>query len=40
MDLAPFVGAPPNVAKELAQELVTAGNNNKLTITPDGTGSP
>jgi hypothetical protein len=40
MDLAPIVGAPPNVAKELAQELVTAGNDNKLTITRDGTGSP
>jgi hypothetical protein len=40
MDLAPIVGAPPNVAKELGQELVTAGNDHKLTITRDGTGSP
>lgn len=40
MDLAPIVGAPPNVAKQFAQELATAGNDNKLTITPDGTGSP
>ncbi|TFG88335.1 MAG: hypothetical protein E4H18_02410, partial [Hyphomicrobiales bacterium] len=40
MDLAPIVGAPPNVATELAQELVTAGEQNKLTLTPEGTGSP
>jgi hypothetical protein len=40
MDLAPIVGAPPNVAKQFAQELATAGNDNKLTITPDGTSSP
>lgn len=39
LDLAPIVGAPANVAQELAQELVTAGKNNKLTITPNGTGS-
>jgi hypothetical protein len=40
MDLAPIVGAPPNVAKQFAQELAAAGTDNKLTITPDGTGSP
>ncbi len=40
MDLAPIVGAPPDVAKNLAQELVTAAGANKLTLTPDGTGSP
>ena len=40
MDLAPIVGAPPNIAKQFAQELAAAGSNNKLTITPDGTGSP
>jgi hypothetical protein len=40
MDLAPIVGAPPNVAKELAQDLVSAGKDNHLTLTPDGTGSP
>jgi hypothetical protein len=40
MDLAPIVGAPPNIAKQFAQELATAGTDNKLTITPDGTGSP
>jgi len=40
MDLAPIVGAPPNIAKQFAQELAAAGNNNKLTIMPDGTGSP
>jgi hypothetical protein len=40
MDLAPIVGAPPNVAKELAQDLVSAGKDNNLTLTPDGTGSP
>ncbi|MGC2342282.1 MAG: hypothetical protein WA453_12010 [Methyloceanibacter sp.] len=40
MDLAPIVGAPPNIAKQFGQELATAGNDNKLTITPDGTGSP
>lgn len=40
MDLAPIVGAPPNIAKNLAQELVTAANANKLTLTPEGTGSP
>ncbi len=40
MDLAPIVGAPPNVATQLAQELVTAGEQNKLTLTPEGTGSP
>jgi len=40
MDLAPIVGAPPNVATELAQELVTAGEQNKLTLTPEGSGSP
>jgi hypothetical protein len=40
LDLAPIVGAPPNLAKQFAQELATAGNDNKLTITPDGTGSP
>jgi hypothetical protein len=39
LDLAPIVGAPANVTQELAQELVTAGKNNKLTITPNGTGS-
>ncbi|HEY6656700.1 MAG TPA: hypothetical protein VI038_07710 [Methyloceanibacter sp.] len=40
MDLAPIVGAPPNIAKQFAQELAGAGSDNKLTITPDGTGSP
>jgi hypothetical protein len=40
MDLAPIVGAPPNIAKQFAQELAAAGPDNKLTITPDGTGSP
>jgi len=40
MDLAPIVGAPPDIAKNLAQELVTAAGANKLTLTPDGTGSP
>jgi hypothetical protein len=39
LDLAPIVGAPANVSQELAQELVAAGKNNKLTITPNGTGS-
>jgi hypothetical protein len=39
LDLAPIVGAPPNVGKVLAQWLVSAGKDNKLTITPDGTGS-
>ena len=29
----------PNVAQELAQALVAAGKDNKLTITPNGTGS-
>jgi len=38
--LAPIVGAPPNIAKQFAQELATAGTDNKLAITPDGTGSP
>jgi hypothetical protein len=38
-DLAPIVGAPANVSQEFAQELVAAGKNNKLTITPNGTGS-
>jgi hypothetical protein len=40
MDLAPIVGAPPDIAKQFAQELAAAGTGNKLTITPDGTGSP
>jgi len=40
MDLAPIVGAPPNIAKQFAQELAAAGSDNRLTITPDGTGSP
>src|SRR5262245_19705606 len=40
MDLAPIVGAPPNIAKQFAQQLAAAGSDNKLTITPDGTGSP
>ena len=40
MDLAPIVGAPPDIAKQFAQELAAAGTDNKLTITPDGTGSP
>jgi hypothetical protein len=40
MDLAPIVGAPPNIAKQFGQELAAAGRDNKLTITPDGTGSP
>jgi len=40
MDLAPIVGAPPKLAKQFAQELAGAGSDNKLTITPDGTGSP
>jgi hypothetical protein len=40
LDLAPIVGAPPNIAKQFAQELAAAGADNKLTITPDGTGSP
>ena len=40
MDLAPIVGAPPNIAKQFAQELAGAGSDNKLTITPDGTRSP
>jgi hypothetical protein len=40
MDLAPIVGAPPDIAKQFAQELAAAGTGNKLTITPDSTGSP
>lgn len=40
MDVAPIVGAPPNIAKELAQDLVSAGKDHNLTLTPDGTGSP
>jgi hypothetical protein len=40
MDLAPIVGAPPDIAKDLAQEMVAAGSANKLTITPEGTGAP
>jgi hypothetical protein len=40
MDLAPIVGAPPTIAKQFAQQLAAAGSDNKLTITPDGTGSP
>jgi hypothetical protein len=40
LDLAPIVGAPPDVAKVLALWIVSAGKDNKLTITPDGTGSP
>ena len=39
LDLAPIVGAPANVTEEFAQALVAAGKNNKLTITPNGTGS-
>ena len=39
LDLAPIVGAPANVPQELAQALVAAGKDNKLTITPNGTGS-
>ena len=39
LDLAPIVGAPANVAQELAQALAAAGKDNKLTITPNGTGS-
>lgn len=39
LDLAPIVGAPANVSQELAQALVAAGKENKLTITPNGTGS-
>ena len=39
LDLAPIVGAPANVTEEFAQQLVAAGKNNKLTITPNGTGS-
>ncbi|HSA67153.1 MAG TPA: hypothetical protein VLE24_05760 [Methyloceanibacter sp.] len=38
--MAPIVGAPPDIAKQFAQELAAAGADNKLTITPDGTGSP
>ena len=38
LDLAPIVGAPANVAQELAQALVAAGKDSKLTITPNGTG--
>jgi hypothetical protein len=40
MDLAPIVGAPPDVGKNLAQEMVAAAGANKLTLTPDGSGSP
>jgi hypothetical protein len=40
LDLAPIVGAPPDIAKQFARELAAAGADNKLTITPDGTGSP
>ena len=40
MDLAPIVGAPPDIGKNLAQEMVTAAGANKLTLTPDGSGSP
>jgi hypothetical protein len=40
LDLAPIVGAPPDIAKQFAQALAAAGADNKLTITPDGTGSP
>jgi hypothetical protein len=40
MDLAPIVGAPPDIGTNLAQEMVTAAGANKLTLTPDGSGSP
>jgi hypothetical protein len=39
LDLAPIVGAPADVSQEFARELAAAGKNNKLTITPNGTGS-
>jgi hypothetical protein len=39
LDLAPIVGAPANVSQELALALAAAGKENKLTITPNGTGS-
>jgi hypothetical protein len=40
MDLAPIVGAPPEIAKALSLWLVRVGAANNLTITPEGTGSP
>lgn len=34
MALAPIIGAPPKVAQELTQDLVDAGKDRKLTLTP------
>jgi hypothetical protein len=36
--VAPIVGAPPSVAKDLSQALVTAGKDRDLTIIPSGSG--
>ena len=36
--VAPIVGAPPSVAKDLSQALVTAGKDRNLTIVPSGSG--
>jgi hypothetical protein len=36
--VAPIVGAPPSVAEDLSQALVTAGKDRNLAIVPSGSG--
>ena len=38
ISVAPIVGAPPSVAEDLSQALVTAGKDRDLTIIPSGSG--
>ncbi len=38
ISVAPIVGAPPSVAKDLSQALVTAGKDRDLMIIPSGSG--
>jgi hypothetical protein len=40
MTIAPIVGAPPNVAQELTQDLVAAGKDRHLTLMPGSDGAP
>jgi hypothetical protein len=40
LDLAPIVGAPPNISQQLVDNLVSAGKDRKLTLTLNGMNAP
>lgn len=40
LDLAPIVGPPANISQQLTDSLISAGQERKLTITPNGAAAP